>query len=212
MPRLYLMRHGQTQFNKKKCVQGRVDSPLTTLGISQAQTAASWFVNNNIVLDYACSSITGRAAHTCDLVLETIAQAATSPVAAQAAHKLIDSQPTRLAGLQERCYGTFEGKPMNSLPITPWEPQDVLVPFGGEPSIHANARMVTTLTTVMDDTSHNSVLAVSHGSVCLSFLKHTLPKQEAQAINRLTNCCILVFDFDRDTHQFAHVDTIEHDL
>lgn len=212
MPRLYLMRHGQTQFNKKKCVQGRIDSPLTELGVSQAQTAASWFVDNDIVLDYACSSITGRAAHTCDLVLKTIAQSATLPAAQQAAHKIIDTCPTRLAGLQERCYGSFEGQPMDSLPITPWEPQDVLVPFGGESSVQANTRMVTTLTTIMDDASHNSVLAVSHGSVCLAFLKHTLPKEEACTINCLTNCSILVFDFDRNTHQFTFVDTIEHNL
>lgn len=30
MKRLYLLRHGQTEFNVKKLVQGRCDSPLTT--------------------------------------------------------------------------------------------------------------------------------------------------------------------------------------
>ena len=32
MKRLYLLRHGQTEFNVKKLVQGRCDSPLTDLG------------------------------------------------------------------------------------------------------------------------------------------------------------------------------------
>lgn len=34
---LYLMRHGQTMFNLRGKVQGASDSPLTSLGISQAK-------------------------------------------------------------------------------------------------------------------------------------------------------------------------------
>lgn len=36
MKKLYLLRHGQTEFNVKKLVQGRCDSPLTDLGRQQA--------------------------------------------------------------------------------------------------------------------------------------------------------------------------------
>ena len=39
MKRLYLLRHGQTEFNVKKLVQGRCDSPLTDLG---RQTSREW--------------------------------------------------------------------------------------------------------------------------------------------------------------------------
>ena len=35
MKRLYLLRHGQTEFNVKKLVQGRCDSPLTDLAVSR---------------------------------------------------------------------------------------------------------------------------------------------------------------------------------
>lgn len=42
MKKLYLLRHGQTEFNVKKLVQGRCDSPLTDLGRQQAQAAAAW--------------------------------------------------------------------------------------------------------------------------------------------------------------------------
>jgi broad specificity phosphatase PhoE len=34
---IYLIRHGQTEFNREDRVQGRVDSPLTALGIGQAK-------------------------------------------------------------------------------------------------------------------------------------------------------------------------------
>ena len=42
MKKLYLLRHGQTEFNVKKLVQGRCDSPLTDLGRQQAAKAAAW--------------------------------------------------------------------------------------------------------------------------------------------------------------------------
>jgi broad specificity phosphatase PhoE len=34
---IYLIRHGQTEFNREDRVQGRVDSPLTELGVEQAR-------------------------------------------------------------------------------------------------------------------------------------------------------------------------------
>lgn len=40
---LYLMRHGQTLFNKRKKIQGACDSPLTEEGINQAKLAREYF-------------------------------------------------------------------------------------------------------------------------------------------------------------------------
>ncbi|MFI4966582.1 MAG: histidine phosphatase family protein [Caulobacterales bacterium] len=34
---IYLVRHGQTEFNRERRIQGHVDSPLTALGVRQAQ-------------------------------------------------------------------------------------------------------------------------------------------------------------------------------
>jgi probable phosphoglycerate mutase len=38
---IYLVRHGQTEFNRDGRFQGRVDSPLTDLGIAQAQAVGA---------------------------------------------------------------------------------------------------------------------------------------------------------------------------
>ena len=53
---LYLMRHGQTLFNARKKIQGNVDSPLTELGIKQAEIAKDYFTKNGIILTHAYSS------------------------------------------------------------------------------------------------------------------------------------------------------------
>ena len=34
---IYLVRHGQTEFNSERRIQGRFDSPLTDLGVRQAR-------------------------------------------------------------------------------------------------------------------------------------------------------------------------------
>ena len=47
---LYLMRHGQTVFNLKGKIQGASDSPLTALGVQQANAAQQYFKTKNIHL------------------------------------------------------------------------------------------------------------------------------------------------------------------
>lgn len=43
MKTLYMMRHGETLFNKRRKIQGWCDSPLTELGIRQAKGAKKYF-------------------------------------------------------------------------------------------------------------------------------------------------------------------------
>jgi probable phosphoglycerate mutase len=70
---IYLIRHGQTEFNREDRVQGRADSPLTTLGLEQARAmgaqlraivgaeAGEWIVE---------TSPLGRARQTAEIVAE----------------------------------------------------------------------------------------------------------------------------------------------
>ena len=68
MKKLYLLRHGQTEFNVKKLVQGRCDSPLTDLGRQQAGMAAAWLKAHGVVPDKVVSSPLGRAMDTASLI------------------------------------------------------------------------------------------------------------------------------------------------
>ena len=61
---LYLMRHGQTVFNLKGKIQGASDSPLTALGVQQANAAQQYFKTKNIHFDYLYSSPQQRACDT----------------------------------------------------------------------------------------------------------------------------------------------------
>lgn len=65
---LYLMRHGQTLFNKRHRIQGWCDAPLTDLGVYQAQVAGQYFKNAGVVFDAAYSSTSERACDTLEIV------------------------------------------------------------------------------------------------------------------------------------------------
>jgi probable phosphoglycerate mutase len=56
---LYIVRHGQTQWNVEGQIQGRLDSPLTDAGVQQAQQLARQL--QNISFDSIYSSSSNRA-------------------------------------------------------------------------------------------------------------------------------------------------------
>ncbi len=186
MKRLYLLRHGQTEFNVKKLVQGRCDSPLTDLGRQQAQTAAAWLKAHGVVPDKVASSPLGRAMATASLV----------------ACELLgpDAAAEPCEGIIERCYGSFEEGPHDALPTDVWDPGEDLIPFGGEGSQALQGRMVDTLTNIMDADGIETLLAVSHGSASRQFIKAAAP-EGFELPAKLPNCAIMIFDFEESKPQ-----------
>ena len=181
MKKLYLLRHGQTEFNVKKLVQGRCDSPLTDLGRKQAGMAAAWLKSHDVV-----SSPLGRAMDTAQLV-------ATELLGPDAAVEPCE-------GIIERCYGTFEEGPHDALPTDVWDPGEDLVPFGGEGSRALQERMVGTLTNLMGAEGIETLLAVSHGSASRQFIRAAAP-EGFELPTKLPNCAIMIFDFDEEDLQ-----------
>lgn len=185
MKRLYLLRHGQTEFNVKKLVQGRCDSPLTVLGRQQARAAAAWLKAHGVVPDKVVSSPLGRAMDTASLV----------------ACELLgpDAAVEPCEGIIERSYGTFEEGPHDALPTDVWDPGEDLIPFGGEGSQALQERMVATLTNLMS-AKGKTLLAVSHGSASRQFIKAAAP-EGFELPTKLPNCAIMIFDFEESAPQ-----------
>lgn len=181
MKRLYLLRHGQTEFNVKKLVQGRCDSPLTDLGRKQAGMAAAWLKDHDVVPDKVVSSPLGRAMDTASLVATELLG--------------LDAEAEPCEGIIERSYGTFEEGPHDALPTDVWDPGEDLVPFGGEGSRALQERMVGTLTNLMGADGIETLLAVSHGSASRQFIKAAAP-EGFELPTKLPNCAIMIFDVD----------------
>lgn len=89
---LYIMRHGQTLFNLQHKIQGWCDTPLTPLGIHQAQVAKEYIDSQTVTFDHAYSSTSERACDTLEIVLGS------------------EYPYKRVKGLKEWNFGAFEGK------------------------------------------------------------------------------------------------------
>ncbi|HEX5351080.1 MAG TPA: histidine phosphatase family protein [Trichococcus sp.] len=185
---LYLMRHGETEFNVRKKIQGWCDSPLTANGIQQAQIAGTYFSNNQIEIDHAYSSTSERASDTLEIVTD-------------------NQMPyQRLKGLKEWNFGAFEGESEHLNPPIPYG--DFFEKFGGESEEQMRERLASTLKRIMDTAGHQNVLAVSHGAACRGFMRKWAHNQLVDQKSRLKNCCILKFIYREDA--FHLVDIINH--
>lgn len=91
---IYLVRHGKTWFNTTGQVQGFSDSPLTDVGVEQAEKLGKGLSNIEFVGAY--SSDLGRQRNTAKLILN------------QNANK--KPELIELDGLKEWNFGSFEGK------------------------------------------------------------------------------------------------------
>lgn len=88
---VYIIRHGQTDVNLQKKLQGRSDIPMNDTGRAQAGVIRDYFAENEIVFDKAWSSPLARAVETAKIVI-----GGTIPV-------LTDDR------LTEMDYGPYEG-------------------------------------------------------------------------------------------------------
>ncbi|MGL6007846.1 MAG: histidine phosphatase family protein [Culicoidibacterales bacterium] len=99
MPKIILIRHGETDWNRQGLIQGQTDNPLNQLGFSQAKAAAPLFLNTRI--DAMISSPMIRARQTA----ETLA----NEIDFDASDILFDSR------IIERDFGAANGKHVNDV-------------------------------------------------------------------------------------------------
>ena len=88
--KLYIARHGQTDWNLESRAQGRTDVPLNKTGISQAETLRDKIVDMEFDICYA--SPLKRAAKTAEIIVNGKCPIVYNDL------------------LVERCFGDFEGK------------------------------------------------------------------------------------------------------
>lgn len=191
MKRLYLIRHGETLFNMQGKIQGACDSPLTEKGIMQAQTAKKYFEEENIRFDASFSSTQERATDTAEIICDYL------PV-------------QRMKGLKEWDFGLFEGEREILNPkIKHGEISygDYFIAYGGESDQTVQERMDQALHQLCMQSIGSQLLAVSHGGAMYMFIQKYLPFDQVKQLS-FKNCCILVFDYDRQAKKFIFVECV----
>ncbi|WP_211453543.1 histidine phosphatase family protein [Collimonas antrihumi] len=187
---ILLIRHGETDWNLERRLQGHLDIQLNPVGQRQAEALAASL--DGVALDAIFSSDLQRAQQTA------------APLAVARSMKL-----QLAAGLRERCYGALEGlrypeaaeRFPEAYAALMGRDIDVRYPAGkhvAETMREFSARVVTTLTALLDSPASGDlrrIAVVTHGGVldCIYRFAHKLPLDQPRScdifnasINRLS--------------------------
>ncbi len=166
---IYLVRHGETEWNVKNLIQGHSDSPLTDKGIGQALNLGRKLQHTDF--DAIFSSDLLRAKRTAELL--------------KLERKLIINT-SRL--LRERFFDQLEGKSWEDIKNEQKEIFDKLESlsekekklFKYTPQAESDdeilGRMITFLREISVVYINKTVLVVSHGGILRTFLNHSAPE------------------------------------
>ena len=150
---ILLVRHGETEWNRIKKYQGQANSPLTELGVKQAQAVRDALADE--ALHAIFSSDLGRAMQTATIIAES--------------HNITVTPEPRL---RERHLGVFQGLDKES--ISEKFPQEVqryrsadpdhVIP-SGESARQRYERSMSCIRELAEAYAGNTILIVTHGGV-----------------------------------------------
>ncbi len=162
---IYIVRHGETEWNLQHRFQGQKDSPLTALGFSQAKTLAQSL--KNIAFDAIFSSDLLRAKRTAKII---------------ALERKLAVKTTKL--LREHNYGVLEGKRVDEVRGELHSAFDeyerlsdeekfrfTLIP-NGESDEQIVARFITFIREVAVSFAGKRIMVVTHGGLMSAFFVH----------------------------------------
>jgi 2,3-bisphosphoglycerate-dependent phosphoglycerate mutase len=165
---LYVVRHGETDWNRERRVQGHTDIPLNDEGRRQALQLAKELSETQF--DAAHSSDLSRAVETATIVVGT------RPL-------VVAREPD----LREKHFGTWEG--LTDKVIHERFPEAKDGPWGdGETTAAMDRRIMETLTRIATSNPERSVLVVTHGGPI-----RALYRQLDLAPPAIPNCAVQTF-------------------
>lgn len=186
---LYLIRHGQTDWNLQRKLQGHSNIPLNELGRTQAEGLVDFFQQNPV--EKVFSSDLDRAWQT--------AQIATGS-------EMIIKMP----GLREVCFGDIEGQTMDQVIARfgeeVWQkwsalqpPEDFCFP-GGESHQESLTRFIDSLKHIFETHEFKKAAVCTHGLMIRRLGHHLLP--ELQDLLPIPNCGVFELHWKESQIQF----------
>lgn len=186
MTDLYLVRHGETDWNRARRIQGRTDVPLNATGREQARLTGTLLTRRPI--DRVIASPLSRARETAEIIASELGLPA----------------PELRDAFVERDYGEAEGLSFHE--IDRRFPEGTSVP-GRETREEVAARVLPALLAVALDHPGESIVVVSHGGAIRAALLATEPDG---GFGPITNGSVHSFHVDAgDLRLIAFDDPIE---
>jgi len=165
MTSIYLVRHGQTAWNKEEIFRGRRDIPLNETGLKEAELAGEYF--RGLEIDAIYSSPLSRAWQTAEKIARV---------------RSLEVEP--LDGIIDMSFGSWEGRTLEEVKKTEgelyplWRDEPHLVQFpGGESLDEVRARSMAALGELIRSHPEKTIVLVSH-----------------RVVNKVLICAILGLD------------------
>lgn len=183
-----LARHGETEWNKLKKLQGRLDSPITDMGLRQAENLAGLLANESIDL----------------IVTSPLPRAATT---AHVCHNKLDIALKVHEDLVERHFGDWQGRLFNELNEQPHF-ADIFfkvtehAPPGGETGEDCAQRFEQALIEIAAEHGSKKVLIVTHGDVLRCFSTQLKQVAFCDAYSQYGNGSVIRVEYDHPLQRF----------
>jgi uncharacterized phosphatase len=161
MTSLYLVRHGETDWNAQRRIQGSTDIPLNETGRMQAETTGALLARRQ--WDGIYASPLSRAVETANIIAGAIGL----------------GRPHTISAIVERNYGEAEG--LNWEQIEREFPGDTPVP-GRETHAEVAERVLPALVSLAVSRPGESLIVVTHGGVIRSVVGAVAPDDTYGAI------------------------------
>ena len=161
MTRIYLVRHGETDWNRARRIQGSTDIPLNDTGRAQAATTGKLLARRE--WSAIISSPLSRAFETASIIAREIGL----------------PEPLSNADLVERNYGDAEGLDYETIEAR--YPGDAPVP-GREERLDVAARALPAIMALAEQYPDQSIIVVSHGGVIRTILNEVAPGNDTGRI------------------------------
>lgn len=176
--RLLMLRHGETEFNKLRRMQGHLDTELTSRGRKQAHEVAKLL--HTYPIQRIISSDLRRAAHT-----------------AQAVADALDVPITYDERLRETHLGEWQGKHHWEVDTdfpgarAIWRHAPSWAPPGGESRLQVADRAYPVIAEQLEQWEHGDILIVAHGGTISALTSRLLGFAEEQypLLSGLGNTC-----------------------
>lgn len=178
MTALTLIRHGETDWNRDRRIQGSTDIPLNATGRAQARAAAAALreARDSAIPVTVAASDLARARETAEIIAAELG-----------------AEPPRLyRGLRERSYGEAEGVDAEDF-LRRWGPWHTAEVPGAESWPSVRARALTAIGRAVRDhrrataPAEASLIVVAHGALIREVIRHasggTLPLEGERVAN-----------------------------
>ena len=193
MGRLYIIRHGETEWNSQGRIQGHTDIPLSGAGRQQAQYTAERLKNVNF--DIAYSSDLSRTSETAEIILGKR-----------------NIQVNTLTSLREYNKGVFEGLHRTEYSLTyPDQYQASLIkdldfaPESGESVRQVHDRVSEFGTFITSEHPNEDILIAGHGGSLRALVVHLLSLSMETTWNLATSNCSLTIIYTYPNGNVLHL-------